>query len=112
MKRVHRISRQDDFRRLLRRGRRFESPLFRVMVHANTYAYLRIAFVVGRTVDKRAAVRNSLRRRSREWVRTHIPLERSLDVMIVFKKAACVASRKELIAELERVFKRIVSVVR
>ena len=71
----------------------------------NTESIPRLAFVVSRTVSKRAVIRNTIRRRAREWVRTRVLSSLpSVDIVMIFSKGAAAAPRKELYAELERVF--------
>ena len=92
---VHRLNEQNDIRAVLRRGRKIESLLFRATFRKNPFARLRFTSVASRAIDKRAVVRNRLRRRAREWVCTRSGrLNEPFDIVIVFKKNATVARRK------------------
>ncbi|OGZ98811.1 MAG: ribonuclease P protein component [Candidatus Sungbacteria bacterium RIFCSPHIGHO2_02_FULL_47_11] len=105
---VHRLNEQNDIRAVLRRGRKIESLLFRATFRKNPFARLRFTSVASRAIDKRAVVRNRLRRRAREWVCTRSGrLNEPFDIVIVFKKNATVARRKSFYEELGRVFKKI-----
>ena len=92
-----------DFRFLFSRGRRVESPLFRLVWIKNDRACSRFAFVASRAVSKRAVIRNGLRRRAREWYRKQGEFFRApLDLAIIFKKEAVGATRTVLYEELTR----------
>ncbi len=85
-----------------------ESPLFRAVATPNRLTRLRLACVVSRGVDKRAVVRNRLRRRTRQWVvRNGDALKLPFDVAIVFKAGAGCAPRNALYEELEGMFRRL-----
>lgn len=108
MKQTHRLRGQQEFKDLFRRGRRIEALFFHLMVRKNSISRLRLGCVASRAVDKRATVRNRLRRRAREWVMREARLRHSsCDVAIIFKKSASVASRAKLYEELERAFQKI-----
>ena len=78
-------------------------PFLRIFFKKNTLDHPRFAFVIARAVEKRAVRRNLLRRRVREWVRTHLALfSHPVDVIFLFKKEAFTVGRKEIYKELEK----------
>ena len=82
-----------------------ESPLFRAVAAQNQVGHMRLALVVSRATAGRAVVRNRIRRRAREWVRTHPDiLALPFDVALIFKKQAAVLARTLFYEELGRVF--------
>ena len=102
---VHRLQSARDFRALFRFGRRRESVFFKLSARQNNLSFSRFAFIAAKSVDKRAVVRNRLRRRAREWVRTHLSSSfPSLDVAIFFKKEAKDATQKEFYKDLASLF--------
>ena len=108
-KRTHRLHRRDDFTVLFTRGTRIDNPLFRVVVKKNPYGFSRYAFISPRAVDKRAVIRNRLRRRAREWFRKNMSLHRAgLDIAVVFKKNASDVRRNVLYEELKKITDRII----
>ncbi len=89
MRRQHRLTRQSDFATVYRKGRAFAHPLIALRILPNQLPHSRYGFAVGRTVGK-AVVRNQIKRRLRESVRT-LPLQSGWDiVMIARPKAAAV----------------------
>ena len=98
-----------DIQRVFKRGRRIHSASFSLIFLRNSEnPGPRLAFVVSRSVSKHAVVRNTLRRRAREWIRkfalTSLP---PLDIVILFSKAAPKISRKNLYEELEHTLSQI-----
>lgn len=105
MKRLHRLRSSPDIERTLRSGRRSDGIFFRLIVLPNHRGYFRLALVVPRFVNKRASVRNRLRRRAREWVRARPDILRiPADAALVFKKQSSSAPRKIFYEELARAF--------
>ena len=98
-----------DFYRLFRSGKRFESPLFRVVVKPNALLYSRWAFIAPKSLDKRSTARNRLRRRAREWIRKHTEnTSGRYDAAILFKKAALQAPRQKFYEELDKTIRKII----
>lgn len=105
---LYSLKEKQDFAFLFSRGRRFYTPLFRVIVHSNTFTYPRFGFITPKTVDKRAVVRNRVRRRAREWVRKRIVAGLPpLDVVLVFQKESAASTRTLFYEELDLVFRRV-----
>ena len=103
MRSNQRLAAADDFRLLFSRGKRVESPLFRLLWRTNGLALSRFAFVVSKAVAKRAVVRNRISRRAREWYRKRPELFHApVDLVVLFQKAVVGATRALLYAELER----------
>ncbi len=108
MRHTHRLRSRKDIEYILWRGRKIDGPLFRLVAAPNTYGHLRLALIASRNVDKRAVVRNRLRRRAREWVRkTSGILGIPADVAIIFKKQASGAPRYIFYEELEGLFLKL-----
>lgn len=105
MIRIHRLQSAKDFRVLFRLGRRKETSLFRLITLPNGLTYSRFSFIAPKTVDKRAVVRNRLRRRCREWMRGHFSDQiHNMDIAIFFKQGAGRATKKEFYSSLADLF--------
>ncbi len=99
----HRLSGPRDFKALFRGGRKKDFPLFRLSVLPNHLSRARIAIVVPKSAEKRAANRNRMRRRVWEWLRTKTSVfSRSVDVGFYIKKEAFLVSRKKFYEALAR----------
>ena len=105
---IGRLSRGKDLEAVLRRGRRVSSEFFRIAVGRSGQTAIRLTVIAGKVTDKRAVARNELRRRAREYVRTHqdlIPAGR--DIAIMIKKEAVGLSRSEFYGALRDILSRI-----
>lgn len=103
MGRIHRLRGNAAFKLLREEGRVAHSRLFRILTRPNGLHYLRLALVAPRSIDKRSTARNRVRRRAREWIRTHHSLlASSRDLVIVFKGEALRAPRRTFYAELAK----------
>lgn len=92
----------------MRYGRRASSLLFQVVARPSTLLDSRFAIVAGRVVDKRAVVRNRLRRRVREYIRTHLAqIPPARDIGIIIKKEAAAASRDDFYDALKQILSRV-----
>ena len=103
-----RMARGRDLALLLRRGRSASSEFFRIAARPSGAGAIRLAIVAGKAVDKRATARNRLRRRIREYVRTHQNLLPSgRDLAITIKKDATALSRSDFYDALRRILARV-----
>ncbi len=71
LKKKHRLAKTTDVKRTFERGRSFLNPLFSIRFLAGNEAK-RFTVVVSSKVSKKAVVRNRLRRKVREFVRTRL----------------------------------------
>ncbi len=109
MKKIHHLRRKKDFETLFKTGRRISTPLFRIVVGHNRVGGLRAAFVTPRAIEKRAVLRNRIRRRAREWVRRHPALLASpLDVAFIFSREAVRAKRSIFYETLAQSIEKII----
>ena len=104
MRREQRLRKSSDFATAFQEGRSFSNRLLVVRPRANGLPQNRYGFVTSRAVGK-AVVRNKLRRRLREAVRS-LSLADGWDVVVIGRRSAAEASywqvRESLAALLER----------
>lgn len=111
MKKVNRLRKSQDLRVLFSRGRRIETPFFRVTVRRNTLSGGRFAFITPKSVDKRATVRNRLRRMASEWIRKSPEVAKTpKDFAILIKKESLSASKEEFYGELRKTMEKAIAV--
>ncbi len=111
MKRIFHFRRGGDIKNVLRSGRRVETPLVSVLFARQYTESPRYAFIASRAIDKRAVVRNRLRRRAREWFRKRDDFKKNhCDIVMIFKKAARDVPRAALYSDFEEIALRILSV--
>lgn len=81
--RVHRLAKEADITRVLRKGRKFFDPFFTLrMYYGETATAARFAIVVSTKVSKKATQRNRLRRILREVLRAQLAFIRPGDYLI------------------------------
>ncbi len=106
----YRLRRAEDIRLVLMRGRRLEMGLFRIAARPNHLGHVRFSCIISRKVDKRAVVRNRIRRRTRERLRRS-PLFSALpiDVILTAEKSAATATKMSLYEVLDEMVARLVT---
>ncbi len=98
MARVVVLRRQRDFDCLFESGQRYYNKLLVTVVRRRPESnQVRVAFIVGTKVDKRAVVRNRIKRRLREAWRREVPqLSVGADIAFVASSASAQASYWDL----------------
>jgi ribonuclease P protein component len=94
MRREQRLRKSGDFATAYREGRSFSSRLLVIRPRANGLPHNRYGFVTSRAVGK-AVVRNKVRRRLREAVRS-LPLKDGWDVVVIARRSAADATYREM----------------
>ncbi|MCJ7491730.1 MAG: ribonuclease P protein component [Dehalococcoidia bacterium] len=94
MRREQRLRKSSDFATAYREGRSFSSRLLVIRPRANGLPHNRYGFVTSRAVGK-AVVRNKVRRRLREVVRS-FPMKDGWDVVVIARRSAADATYREL----------------
>lgn len=108
MKRIHRLGRGPALDALFARGRRIRTPLFDLVIREYHGGAPRFAFVVPRSVSKRAVVRNRLRRRAREHIRRRMTrISAGRDAALIMHPAAAAATKKDFYGALEKILERL-----
>ena len=95
-----RLSGKADFDRVFAAARRKGSRFFRIVMADNDRGYARLGMAVSRRVDKRAVVRNRLRRQIRESFRGAWPGLPHLDIVVTAKPEAARAQRADVWRDL------------
>ena len=105
MDRDHRLRKGQEFDRTYREGTVFSGPLVVLRVVSNGSGRTRWGFAVGKRVSKKAVVRNRIRRRMREAVRT-LDVADGYDVVVTARNGSMEASYAVLAKALFRVISR------
>lgn len=102
LERAARLRRAEDFRRVLREGRRLDGPLFQARVAPNDAGTWRLGLAVARRLGG-AVQRNRMRRLLRECFRLQRPqLPGANDVVLVAKAGLAESTLTRLCDEFER----------
>ncbi|MEX2441192.1 MAG: ribonuclease P protein component [Pontimonas sp.] len=98
----HRITRGEDYRRVIGRGRKSRTPLGFVNTSHNSLGHLRFGFVVSKAVGN-AVVRNRVKRRLRAAAQRLTGHSVSMDVVVRSTAGAAAAS----VDQAEEVFREV-----
>lgn len=104
MRRKQRLTRQSDFATVYRKGRAFAHPLVALRLLSNQLPYSRYGFAVGKTVGN-AVIRNRVKRRLREGVRT-LPVQSGWDIVVIARAKASDADFHALLRATAQVLSR------
>lgn len=83
------------------------NEFFRILTKPNVLNHNRFGFVVSKKIDKRAVVRNRLRRVLSEIVREFINSEQGKDILIVVKKNFFEVKIEEIKQSMEEALSKI-----
>lgn len=82
---------------VLQNPKHIQTPYFSFKVGKNLLEHNRYGFVISKQVDKRATVRNSIKRKIRSFFESqNTKITQGVDVLIIIKKAALDVETKEL----------------
>jgi ribonuclease P protein component len=104
----NRLKNKKDFDEVFKRGKGVEGIFLFLKVNNNSLEESRFGFVVSQKVNKKAVVRNKIKRRLREIIinRKNF-IKKGLDVIILAKKGAEQRTFLETQEELTRLLKKI-----
>jgi ribonuclease P protein component len=99
----HRLTTDRDIRRLFRKGKRSFGDGINLIVLANGLPDTRFGFVVSNKVDKRAVIRNQIKRRLREIIRLRInSVKPGYDAALVVDKRVLAMGMEDMTAIVVR----------
>lgn len=82
LKRKFRLRKKKDFEMVIKRGKFFKGENLSLVKKNNGFHFSRFAFLVGKKVSKKAVVRNKIKRRLSEIIRTNLSkIKKGYDVI-------------------------------
>lgn len=107
LSRVWRLRSNSDFQRVRQQGQSISSRLLVVAWHPNNAAQLRIGFVVGKRISKRAVQRNYIKRLLGEAVRGVLSdLPANVDIVFTARGQSATADLDTLKQDMQALLKR------
>ena len=97
-----RLHADNDIKRLVRGGKTFFLPQLTLKYQTNDQNALRLGFVVSTKVDKKAVVRNKVKRRMREALRSELNnIKNGHDLLFIAKKSCIELSLVDLKKQIQ-----------
>ena len=104
---ANRLKRTADFKKIFRYGKSFRGETAEMRFLPNDLAVCRFGFITGLSVSKKATIRNKIRRRLTEVVKTlATSINNNFDILIVAKAKAVGKSREETLKDVQNIFKK------
>jgi ribonuclease P protein component len=102
LRKAERIRRRKEFLDIYRKGKRFETRNFTLIISINEAGGKRLGIAVGKRVVKKAIARNRIKRLLREYFRLNKGrLPSSTDMVIIVRKDVSSRSYGDIFPELE-----------
>lgn len=103
----YRLKKNNDFIRLARLGREIFVKEISLKYVKNNFSYSRFGLVVSLKVDKKAVVRNKIKRRIRAVLRKHLPqIVSGYDFLILIKPEIKQLTYRQLEEEILKLFQK------
>ena len=101
------LKRKKDFEKVTKRGKKIEIDFLVLKFLQNSLDVARIGFVVSQKVSKKAFLRNKIKRRLREIIKTNLPnLEPGYDLIFFTKKGIIEKDFLEIKDVVEQILKK------
>jgi len=84
-----------------------QTPFFRILSQSNSLTHNRFGFVVSKKIDKRAVVRNRLKRVLREVASTLLVTGDGKDVLFIVKKSFVTEKTEDMFFQVQEALKKI-----
>lgn len=104
---INKLKKASDFRRIFKKGRLIRGELLDLKFFTNLFAVCRFGFLINLKVSKKATVRNRVKRRLSEIIRSSInQIKPGHDVVIIAKPKIITKNQKEILRDFKNVTKK------
>lgn len=101
----NRVKKKKDFETIFKKGVSFKNNLLVLKVVKNNLGQTRVGFIVSQKVSKKAVVRNKIRRRLVESVKTHEKdIKSGLDLVLIVLPGAEMSTFLDMKTSLNNIF--------
>ncbi len=107
MQKKNRILKNEDFIRIIKKGKIVKSENASFFYLKNSFNYPRVGITVSKKVSKLAIIRNKVKRRIRFIMMTKLNMELPIDLVIIAKNNIKNITYKNLSCEIEKSLRRI-----
>lgn len=103
----NRLKREKDFERVFKKGKRFKGRFLFLRVLKSDLSESRFGFIVSKKISKKAVVRNKIKRRLREIIRSKLlDVKGGFDILIISLSGIENKEFKEVEEEVDEILKR------
>jgi len=107
LKKELRVRKQKEFDFIYKKGKKLKTRFFTVIFTPNDLDFNRFAFIVSAKVDKKAVVRNKIKRRLRDIIKlNYSKLKKPFDFIIIAFPQSKQVGFQDLKSDLEAAFKK------
>ena len=107
MPRENRLKKEEDFKKVFKKGRGFTNNLFVLKIVKNNLDISRFAFVISKKISKKATVRNRIKRRLDNVIRVDLPkIKKGWDGIIIVLPGAEIKDFKEIEEDINQLLEK------
>ena len=107
LSRENRLTRKKDFEKVFKKGRWFRYNFLDIKFTENNLNTSRFGLIVGTKISKRAVIRNSIKRRLRELIKTNLSsIKKGVDVVVIVRPGFQTKNFRDLGTILRKLFKK------
>jgi len=105
--RENRLKKEEDFKKVFKKGRGFTNDLFVLKVIKNNLDISRFAFVISKKISKKATIRNRIKRRLDNVIRADLPkIKKGWDGIIIVLPGAEIKDFKEIEEDINQLLEK------
>jgi len=105
--RENRLKKEEDFKKVFKKGRGFTNDLFVLKVIKNNLDISRFAFVISKKISKKATIRNRIKRRLDNVIRVDLPkIKKGWDGIIIVLPGAEIKDFKEIEEDINQLLEK------
>jgi len=105
--RENRLKKEEDFKKVFKKGRGFTNNLFVLKIVKNNLDISRFAFVISKKISKKATVRNRIKRRLDNVIRVDLPkIKKGWDGIIIVLPGAEIKDFKEIEEDINQLLEK------
>ena len=105
--RENRLKKEEDFKKVFKKGRGFTNDLLVLKVIKNNLDISRFAFVISKKISKKATIRNRIKRRLDNVIRVDLPkIKKGWDGIIIVLPGAEIKDFKEIEEDINQLLEK------
>ena len=104
---INRITKKKDFDKIFKKGKGYSGDFLFLKIFKNNFSINRFGFIISQKVSKKSTIRNKIKRRLREIIKTNLPkIKKGFDIILIIKPNAEKESFRNFKDEVQKILKR------